>query len=163
PDYIVNQRHTYVRVNIPVIVLYAQKVAMIHGEKRPETVEINKLSQEVVMELNPHLQYEEKILYPYIILLVAPIRDSLACMVSPSGTIANPIKMMEAEHETAGDILRKIDTLSDNYTPPATACNTYRVLYAKLQEFEADLHKHVHLENNILFPKALQLEKVRRS
>lgn len=158
-DYIVNQHHTYVRENIPVIVQYAQKVARVHGENHPETIEINQLFQEVAMELDAHLQKEEKILFPYIKQLMAAKNESNACVVSPFGTIANPIKMMEAEHETAGDIFKKIDALSDNYTPPATACNTYRVLYAKLQEFETDLHKHVHLENNILFPKALRLQK----
>ena len=75
------------------------------------------------------------------------------------GTVDNPIKMMEAEHEEAGEILRKIAKLSNNYTPPEGACNTYRAFFAKLDEFEQDLHQHVHLENNILFPKALQLEK----
>ena len=75
------------------------------------------------------------------------------------GTVDNPIRMMEAEHEEAGEIMRKIAVLSENYTPPQGACNTYRAFYAKMQEFEEDLHQHIHLENNILFPKSLKLEK----
>ena len=75
------------------------------------------------------------------------------------GTVDNPIKMMEVEHEEAGEIMRRIAELSDNFTPPQGACNTYRAFYAKLQEFEEDLHQHIHLENNILFPKSLKLEK----
>lgn len=78
---------------------------------------------------------------------------------SQFGTADNPIKMMEADHEEAGEVFRKIAKLTNNYNPPAGACNTYRAFYSKLEEFEQDLHQHVHLENNILFPKALKLEK----
>lgn len=157
-DYIINQHHAYVMENIPQIIQYADKVAKVHGENHPETIEINRLFYEAAMELDTHMQKEERILFPHIKQLVKAKKETASFPASHFGTVGNPIKMMEMEHETVGDIFKKIATLSDDYTPPLAACNTYRVLYAKLQEFETDLHKHVHLENNILFPKAIKLE-----
>jgi regulator of cell morphogenesis and NO signaling len=105
------------------------------------------------------MKKEELILFPFIKKLVKAERDGEEIPAIHFGTVENPIKMMEAEHEEAGEILRQIAKLSNNFTPPQGACNTYRAFYAKLDEFEQDLHQHVHLENNILFPKALNLEK----
>jgi regulator of cell morphogenesis and NO signaling len=144
--------------NIPLIIQYSDKVARVHGENHPETVEINKLFHEVAIELSAHMQKEEMILFPFIKTMSKAKKEGTPMPAPPFGTVNNPIRMMEAEHENAGDIFKQIDKLSNNYTPPLAACNTYRVLYAKLQEFENDLHKHIHLENNILFPKAIQLE-----
>ncbi len=157
-DYIINQHHSYVEENIPLIIQYSDKVARVHGENYPETVEINKLFHEVALELKSHMLKEENILFPYVKQLVNAKKESKPMPVAPFGSVQNPIKMMEAEHEMAGDIFKKIAELSDNYTPPMAACSTYRVLYAKLEDFETDLHKHIHLENNILFPKAKKLE-----
>ena len=159
-DYIVNQHHSYVTENIPLIIQYSDKVARVHGENHPETVEINELFHEVSAELKNHMHKEERILFPYIKQMVKAEKNEKPFPQAPFGTVDNPIRMMENEHETAGDIFKRIAAISDNYTPPLAACNTYRVLYAKLQEFESDLHKHVHLENNILFPKASKLEKM---
>ena len=157
-DYIINQHHTYVAENIPLIIQYSDKVANVHGENYPETVEINRLFHMVAAELQAHMQKEERILFPYVKQLVGAKKAGMPMPVAPFGTVNNPIKMMEEEHETAGDIFKQIAKLSNNYTPPLAACTTYRVLYAKLQDFETDLHKHIHLENNILFPKASILE-----
>jgi len=110
-------------------------------------------------ELNRHMMKEEQVLFPYIKQLAQTKKSSIKSTPPSFGTVTNPIRMMEHEHDVVGDIFHKIAELSNNFTPPDYACNTYRVLYAKLKEFEDDLHQHIHLENNILFPKAIELEK----
>ena len=157
-DYIIQTHHSYVLENIPLLFQYAEKVARVHGHHYTETVEINNLFQHVAAELSAHMQKEERILFPYIKMMAEDKKEGKTMPPPPFGTVQNPIRMMEAEHELAGDIFKKIAELSNNYQPPEGACNTFRVLYAKLKEFEEDLHQHIHLENNILFPKALELE-----
>lgn len=159
--YITDKHHAYVRENLDLIRQYADKVAQVHGGHRPEVREIAVLYARVADELSMHLRKEEVVLFPYIEQLVELKRKNLFAERPPFGTVGNPIRMMEQEHDLAGDIFHRIAELSDHYNPPAEACNTYRVLYAKLREFEEDLHMHVHLENNILFPKALELERER--
>jgi regulator of cell morphogenesis and NO signaling len=132
---------------------------LVHGGHRPETKAIARLYNEVADELAHHLEKEEIILFPYVNQLAAAKRNSVKIQAPHFGSVNNPITMMEAEHEFAGDHFHEIATLSDQYTAPPEACNTYRVLYAKLKEFEDDLHTHIHLENNILFPKAKTLEQ----
>ena len=105
------------------------------------------------------MQKEERMLFPYIKRIVELERSGDEAPYAPFGTIENPIKMMEIEHDGAGNIMAEINSLSSSYTPPNDACSTYRVLYQELNEFEDDLHVHIHLENNILFPKAIELEK----
>lgn len=159
-DFIVNTHHVYVAGNIPVIHEYAQKVASRHGENHPEVVEIASKFNDVANELRMHMAKEENILFPYIKQLVEAKEENQTGMQPPPfGSIQNPIQMMEAEHDVAGNVLKSIAELSDQYTPPAGACTTFQLLYAKLEEFENDLHQHVHLENNILFPKAIMLEE----
>jgi len=158
-DYIINQHHTYVAENIPLIIQYSDKVAKVHGENHPETVEINTLFHAVADELLAHMQKEERVLFPYVKQLVQAEKEGISAPAAHFGSVNNPISMMESEHETAGDIFKQIDKLSNNYTPPLAACSTFKVLYAKLQDFESDLHKHIHLENNILFPKAKIMDK----
>jgi regulator of cell morphogenesis and NO signaling len=101
---------------------------------------------------------EETVLFPYIKTLVADQKSGRPAKRPPFGTVRNPIRMMEHEHDRAGEIMREIRTLSRDFTPPEHACATYRVSYLKLEEFEGDLHRHIHLENNILFPGAAALE-----
>lgn len=158
-DHIVHTHHSYVAESIPVLTEFSDKVAKVHGVANPEVLEINRHFKAVAAELANHMWKEEDILFPYIRKLAVAKRFGTPILPPPFGTVANPINMMEAEHDHAGGALASIDALSNHYTPPAHACNTYRVLYAKLQEFENDLHRHVHLENNILFPKAIALEK----
>lgn len=159
-DYIVNTHHRYVAKSIPVLFEYLKKVAKVHGDGNPETKEILNHFMVISDELNRHMMKEENILFPYIKQLSIASERNLKVDPPPFGTVENPIRMMEMEHETAGDLLEKIREISSNYTPPEYACNTFRVSYAKLKEFEDDLHQHIHLENNILFPKAIQLEKL---
>lgn len=158
-DYILNTHHKYVLRSIPVIFEYTQKVAKVHGERHPEVVEVADTFLKVVDDLNRHMMKEENVLFPYIKILTATKNDFKNLKPSPFGTIENPVKMMEIEHEEVGELMENIRQLTNNYTPPANACTTYRLSYSKLKEFEDDLHQHIHLENNILFPRAVVLEK----
>lgn len=155
--YIENVHHSYVRESLPIISQYTNKVAKVHGHHYTEVVKINDLFHEVADELLLHLQKEEQVLFPYIKKLVdSKGKEAIA---SNFGTVQNPIMMLENEHENAGNIFKEIAKLTNNYIPPKEACNTFKALYNKLEEFEQDLHKHIHLENNILHPKAINLEK----
>lgn len=156
-DHIINVHHTYVAENIPLLLQYADRVAKVHGHHYTELYEIQELLVRVAGELSAHMKKEELILFPFIKKLVKARHDDAPVPETHFGPVDNPIRMMEAEHEEAGDILRTIAKLSNNYTPPPGACNTYRAFFAKLDEFEQDLHQHIHLENNILFPKTLQM------
>ncbi|UJH90850.1 iron-sulfur cluster repair di-iron protein [Antarcticibacterium sp. 1MA-6-2] len=162
-DHIINVHHTYVAENIPLLLQYADRVVKVHGHHYTELQEIQDLLITVAGELSAHMKKEELILFPFIKKLVKAEAEGTEVPETHFGPVDNPIRMMEAEHEEAGDILRTIATLSNNYTPPQGACNTYRAFYAKLDEFEQDLHQHVHLENNILFPKTLKMEKELRA
>lgn len=158
-DHIIHVHHAYTEENIPLLLQYAERVAKVHGHHYLELLHIKDLVRKVSGELSAHMKKEELILFPFIKKLVKCQKEGLPAPAAHFGNIDNPIRMMEAEHEDAGEIFRQIFQLSDGYTPPSGACNTYRAFYAKLQEFEEDLHHHVHLENNILFPKALVLQK----
>ncbi|MBW8049142.1 MAG: iron-sulfur cluster repair di-iron protein [Cytophagales bacterium] len=157
-DYIVNEHHKYVRDNIPLLLEYTQKVAKVHGNANPEVVQIAELFKEIAEELDQHMMKEESILFPYIKQLAEAETNCTPIDHPPFGTVQNPIRMMELEHDHAGEVIKEIRKLSNGYIPPDYACNTYQVSYFKLKEFEEDLHRHIHLENNILFPKAITLE-----
>ena len=158
-DYVVSEHHSYVNESLPVMREYLDKVARVHGHANPEVVEIAGLFGEVATEMSQHMMKEERVLFPYIKELAAAGRDHRTVNPAGFGSVRNPIGMMEHEHEHAGSLMRQIRELSSDFVPPEHACNTYRVAFAKLEEFEADLHRHVHLENNILFPKAIALER----
>ena len=158
-DHIENIHHTYVEENTSLVLQYAAKVAKVHGHHYVEVVKVYELFSEVAQELASHMKKEELILFPFIKQLVKAKKEGIKANQPHFGTVNNPIAMMEDEHENAGDIFKEINKLTNNYTPPEGACNTFRALYAKLDEFEQDLHQHIHLENNILFPKAILLEK----
>lgn len=158
-DHIENVHHSYVVESTQILLQYTAKVAKVHGHYYKEVVKINELFNVVAQELASHMKKEELILFPFIKKLVQADREGVQVKTPHFGTVNNPIKMMEEEHESAGDILKEIKELSNNYTPPEGACNTFKAMYAKLEEFEQDLHQHIHLENNILFPKAILLEQ----
>lgn len=158
-DYIVNVHHNYIRESIPVLLEFTQRVAKVHGQGNPEVLEVAHLFAELAIELEQHIMEEEKTLFPYIKELVSADKNGTVVGSPEFASAEDPIDAMEHDHDNAGELMRTIRTLSNDYTPPEYACNTYRVSYAKLQEFEDDLHRHVHLENNILFPGAIKLEK----
>lgn len=157
-DYIMNNHHQYVRKMIPIITLHADKVASVHGKNHPETIKIADLFLAVREELEMHMMKEERILFPQIKQMVLTKNEDGQFFPPSFGSIQNPIRMMEYEHTSAGDALYQIRELSNNYSHPEDACNTFKALYSELKEFEEDLHKHIHLENNILFPKSIELE-----
>lgn len=158
-DYIINTHHRYVEKELMVIYEYAQKVATVHGHSHPEMIEVSEIFFEVAKDMVAHMRKEEMVLFPYVKKITKSINESTVIERPVFYTAQNPIHSMIEEHETVGDLLKKINKLTNNYATPADACNTFRVLLAKLRDFENDLHKHVHLENNILFPKAVELEK----
>lgn len=157
-DYIVNTHHTYVAGALPQLDELTTKVASVHGDSHPEVIKIGSLYNAIADELRMHMQKEENILFPYVKQMAVAKRNNESIQPSPFGTIANPINMMEMEHESAGGSMQSINELSNGFSTPEGACNTYEVLYAKLKEFEEDLHRHIHLENHILFPKAIEME-----
>jgi regulator of cell morphogenesis and NO signaling len=158
-DHIVNVHHQYVEENSPLLLQYAKRVNHVHGGHYKELAEIEELVTKLVQAMAGHQRKEELILFPFIKKLVKSELEGTEVPSTHFGTVENPIHMMEEEHEEAGGFLSRISELSDGFTPPQGACNTYKAFYAKLDEFEQDLHHHIHLENNILFPKALKLEK----
>ena len=136
-----------------------EKLCKVHGERHPELFDINVLFNIGAGALAQHMKKEELILFPYVKKLCQAIKENSSIEQPHFGTIENPIAMMMDEHENEGERYSKISQLTNNYTPPEDACNTYKVAFLMLQEFEQDLHKHIHLENNILFPKAKEIEK----
>lgn len=158
-DYIEKKHHRYVVEKTLEIKPYLNKICSVHGGRHPELFEINAHFIATTDALSQHMKKEELVLFPYVRQMVQAKQENSTWEAAPFGTVQNPIQMMMEEHTTEGERLRKIETLSNNYTPPADACNTYLVTIALLKEFEQDLHLHIHLENNILFPKAIELEK----
>lgn len=157
-DYIEKIHHRYVDDKVVEIVPYLEKVCQVHGQHHPELLEIKQLFLASAADLAMHMKKEELIIFPYIRKMVLAIYSNNIIDAPHFGTVKNPINMMMADHTAEGERFAKIEQLTNNYTPPAEACNTYKVTYALLKEFEDDLHMHIHLENNILFPKAIELE-----
>lgn len=156
-DHIVNVHHKYVETTIPSLKLYVEKIAKVHGDNHPELLEIRDEFFNTADALTTHMKKEEFILFPYIKAMEAARKNHFPLSPAHFGSIENPIAMMEEEHDTEGERFRKISDLSNKYTPPSDACQTYKVAFAMLQEFENDLHTHIHLENNILFPEAKEI------
>jgi regulator of cell morphogenesis and NO signaling len=157
--HITNKHHTYVRQELPRLGALATKVATKHGPNHPEIKEVQEVFQALSDELSTHLLKEEQVLFPYVERMEeAAIEKRPNAQSSCFGTVQNPVRMMEMEHDSAGDALRELRTLTNGYTPPQDACMSFQALYKGLAEFEADLHQHIHLENNILFPRAIAME-----
>lgn len=158
-DYIEKKHHRYVESKILEIQSYLHKIAEVHGNVHPELHIIKKLFSESAGELAVHMKKEELVLFPFVRKMVAVKQQQKPLSPIHFGTVENPIAMMKHEHDLEGERFREIAKLSNDYTPPTDACNTYRVAFALLKEFEDDLHEHIHLENNILFPKSVNMEK----
>jgi regulator of cell morphogenesis and NO signaling len=158
-DYIEKKHHRYVEDSIPVLKQYLDKLSRVHGERHPELFTITEHFNASAGELAMHMKKEELVLFPWVRKMVKAAQQNENPGAPHFGTVRNPIQMMMQEHDNEGERFRAIAALSNDYNPPADACNTYRVAFSLLQEFEEDLHRHIHLENNILFPKAEALEK----
>ena len=158
-DYIEKTHHRYVEEKSQVLLAFLDKLCKVHGANHPELFRINELFMGCAGELAQHMKKEELVLFPFVKRMVKT-KESDGVLSQPSfGTVSNPIAMMMHEHDNEGERFREIAELTNNYNPPADACTTYKVTFAMLKEFEEDLHKHIHLENNILFPKAVLLEQ----
>lgn len=158
-DYIINNHHKYVRNMIPVITTHTEKAASLQGKEHPEIIEAAKTFSSVYKELKQHMMKEEEILFPYIKYLVQVKNREIKYEKPYFGKIGNPINMLELEHQSAGEDMYKIRKLTNNYTPPKDASEAYILCLKELKEFEEDHHKHVHLENHLLFPKSVLLEE----
>jgi regulator of cell morphogenesis and NO signaling len=155
--FIVGNHHAYVRRILPLLTGHTRKLASVHGSRHPELQEVATLTEAVADEMTSHMAKEERILFPYIARLAESVEKGQPIPPAPFGTVDNPIRMMELEHESAGAAMARIRTLTGGYTVPDDGCTTYRVCLQELEAFERDLHAHVHLENNLLFPKARAL------
>lgn len=158
-DYIEKKHHRYIEEKTPVLLQFLNKLCKVHGERHPELFTVNVWFLQSAGDLASHLKKEELILFPFIRKMLKAKAERQPVGMPNFGTVENPVSMMKAEHLTEGERFEAIAKITDNYTPPADACSTYRVTFAMLAEFEQDLHTHIHLENNILFPKAIALEK----
>lgn len=159
-DFIEKTHHRYVTDKTPEIRAYLYKINKVHGERHPELAEIEQLFLDSSEELLQHMKKEEAILFPYIRQMVEAERKDQPLAIAPFGSIENPINAMMEEHLHEGQRLARIAELSNGYSIPTDGCNTFKVAFAMVEEFEKDLHKHIHLENNILFPKSVDLEKM---
>lgn len=158
-DHIVSAHHAYVKTESAQLLAYAEKVASKHGQHHPELMKIFQLIAAIKEEMTMHMQKEELVLFPRIKELENFSKREHADIKISVSYLQEPITMMEREHDHAGELLAEIRQESSNFTPPSDACTTYKLLFASLQAFEMDLHQHVHLENNILFPKVIMLAK----
>jgi regulator of cell morphogenesis and NO signaling len=157
--FIVDTHHRYTREALAMLTSVAMKVRQVHGANHGELQLVEKLVQEMSDDLIPHMLKEEQVLFPYINAMEDASRVGKEPPVPFFGTARNPIRMMMLEHEVVGEKLLEIRTLTANFTLPPEACTSYRTLFTKLEEIEQDLHRHIHVENNILFPKAIDLEE----
>jgi len=157
-QYICDKHHLYTREEIASLTPLMAKVAGRHGERHPELLELARVFNDLCQDLSEHLLKEERILFPYIEQLERSISNHAAVPVSCFGTVENPVRVMMTEHDTAGDFLREMRKITHHYLVPEGACVSLSTLFRRLEALERDLHQHIHLENNLLFPKAVELE-----
>jgi regulator of cell morphogenesis and NO signaling len=156
-EHIEETHHAYLREELPRLDFMTEKVSRVHGDKEPRLLRVREAFVALKAELEPHMMKEERVLFPIIRELEASAsRPEFHC-----GSVANPIRQMEHEHDQAGDALAIIREATDDFVPPEWACNTYRAMLDSLEKLEADMHQHVHKENNVLFPKAIEMEAAR--
>lgn len=157
-DHINNTHHKYTRAEIARLGPLFDKVCSVHGKNHPELSNMRAVFGGLAGELTMHMMKEEMVLFPYIVRMEEACLQHEPVLPAPFGTVKNPVTMMIHEHDSAGEALRSMREASGGYTPPADACVSYQTLYKALAAFEADLHQHIHLENNILFPRAIEKE-----
>ncbi len=153
-DHIEKDHHGYVKQALPRLLTLCDKVAGVHGDSNPELLELRTLVHNIAQDMMGHMMKEEQVLFP----MMRQLQTATNMPAFHCGSLKNPIGVMEYEHDQAGAILQRMREITANYTLPEHACNSYRALFAGLSEFESDLHNHVHKENNILFPRAVEAE-----
>jgi len=156
--HISNTHHKYTREEMARLVPLLDKVCAVHGKNHPELQQVRASFQALVQELTTHMMKEERVLFPFIMRMEEAVIQKEPVLPAPFGSLQNPVSMMEHEHDSAGNALRALRNASSGYTAPGDACISYQTLYQALAAFEADLHQHIHLENNILFPRAIAME-----
>ena len=155
--HIVERHHAYVRSAVPAIGAWLDRLVDRHGDRHPELDAMRRVFGDVAAELMSHMVKEEQVLFPYIEDLASAVPSRR--MSGGRGTVLDPIRVMEAEHALVGGLTAELRRLSGGFVPPTDGCTTYRLCFAELAQFERDLHQHIHLENNILFPGAIELER----
>jgi regulator of cell morphogenesis and NO signaling len=161
--YILDQHHLFTKAEMARLEALFEKVCSVHGQNHPELLRGKFLFQSLCADLKPHMFKEEQVLFPYIIRLEEAVSRKQTPSLPPFGTVQNPVRMMMLEHDTAGELLRQLREVSSGYAVPADACISYKTLYEAMEAFEQDLHQHIHLENNILFPRAAEMESAASS
>ncbi|HKI51880.1 MAG TPA: iron-sulfur cluster repair di-iron protein [Geothermobacteraceae bacterium] len=156
-DYIINTHHAYLKEGTGQIAAYTRKIAEVHGAHHPEVIKIAAIFDKIAADMTGHLREEEEVLFPAVKRIVAARKTGMEPECQDRALLKESLAKLDQEHEEIGEATHTIRHLAMNYVIPADVCNTFAVTYRKLKEFEDDLHKHVHLENNILFPKAAQL------
>jgi len=156
--HIVESHHVYVREESPRLQALVEKVLSKHGDTHPELADVRQQFAELRTDLAHHMLKEEQVLFPYIERMETSVRNGDGVPTPFFGTVRNPVQAMMNEHDRAGELLKQIRVLTNDFQPPAGACPTYCAMLAGLEDFERDLHQHVHLENNILFPRAVRME-----
>ena len=157
--HIVATHHKFTREEIVRLRALLEKVCSVHGQNHPELLAIRDTFSGLAQELSLHMMKEENVLFPYIVRMEEAVAQNDAVLPAPFGTVQNPVRMMMQEHDGAGEALREIREASHDFSVPKDACISYQTLYQALPAFEADLHQHIHLENNILFPRAIEMEE----
>jgi regulator of cell morphogenesis and NO signaling len=160
--YIVDKHHVFTKQELTRLEQLLGKVCSVHGQNHAELLRLRTLFQSLSQELIPHMLKEEQMLFPYINRLEEAASQGQAVLPPFFGTVGNPVRIMMLEHESAGEVLREMRALTGNYTVPPDGCISYQTLYQALAAFEEDLHEHIHLENNILFPGAEEVEAATR-
>lgn len=156
--HILETHHIFTRSEMARIEALSAKVIGAHSANHPELFKVENLFQRLCADLKPHMFKEEQILFPYIVSMEQAQAQNHPVPFAPFGTVKSPVRMMMMEHDTAGDILRELRAVTSDYRVPPDGCISYQMLYRALEGFEKDLHQHIHLENNILFPKAVEME-----
>ena len=156
--HIVDTHHVFTQQELQRLTQLLAKVCAVHGENHPELLQLQTLFARLVQDLVPHMLKEEQVLFPYITRMEEAVNQQRPVPPPFFGTVRNPVRMMMMEHDTAGEVLREIRQVTNNLTVPPDACISYQTLYQALAAFEEDLHQHIHLENNILFPRAIEIE-----
>ena len=156
--HIVEKHHAFTREEMKRLEPLLAKVISVHGQNHPELQRVQTIFREVCQELSMHMMKEEQILFPYIVEMETEINSKRPLPPAMFGTVQNPVRMMMMEHDSAGQALHEMSKQTNGYMPPLDACVSYQTLYEALDAFEKDLHRHIHLENNILFPRAIVME-----
>jgi regulator of cell morphogenesis and NO signaling len=157
-EHIINTHHEFTRNQIRRLSSLVEKVVSVHGARHPELLELLKTFSDLAEDLMLHMMKEENVLFPYIVAIEAKVNSRSILARPPFITVQNPVRMMQFEHDLAGELLRELRRLTSNYTVPADGCASYQSLYEGLRQFVEHLHLHIHLENNILFPRAIEME-----